>query len=159
MTTKQATLRNYEVFMPILESLPYTHRYWSELRSQYFPQEEIVDERVAGLILAQLTNVLNRVADMTDEFFDDCECKKKPCLMFHNQDYPVIQDFTLDEGYRLKTTILNDVQKKYKVEVIHENTLDNPLIIEQHIMYGGVKMETRFKDNNRQEIETVIEEV
>ena len=159
MTTKQATIRNYQVFMPILERLPYEHRYWNELRSQYFPHEEIVNERVANLILAQLTNVLNRVADMTDEFFDDCECKKKPCLMFHNQDYPVIQDFTLDEGYRLKTTILNDVQKKYKVEVIHENTLDNPLIIEQHIMYGGVKMETRFKDNNRQEIETVIEEV
>ena len=158
ISQKQIALRNYEVFFPILENLAYEHRYWDALRKEYFPHETIVDERVANLILTQITNIINNTNEMTDEEFDDSECVKTPCLKFHDQAHPVITEYSLDQEYRLKNTILDDLKKKFKVELIHESELENPLIIEQHILYGGIKKETRYKDDARSGIETVFEE-
>jgi len=159
MTTKEATIINYEVFIPILKKLPYTHRYWLEFRDQYFPDEPEVNESVATNILAKLDEVLAGVKLMTPEEFEDCECEKKPCLMFHDHTKPIIMPFSLIAEYREQITLLDDSIPTFDLKIVHENDLTNPLIIEQHYLYGGIKRETRYTDETKQEIETIIEEV
>jgi hypothetical protein len=160
MKIKELIIENYEVFMPKLKTLPYTHRYWIAFRDKYFPHELVIDDRVARLIEAQLVNVLNRTRDMTDDEFEDCECSKKPCLAFHDPQYPIIRLCDLDEEYRLEYTPIEDNRNgKLKVKLINKSSLDNPLVLDQDIFYGNIKMENRYKDDTKKEIETVIEEV
>ena len=154
---KDLFLRNYKAFLPRLEKLPYTHRYWGMFRDQYFPTEEVIDERVVRMILNQVQIVINRTENQTEEEFDDCDCNKRMCFSFHNPDYPVIRE-SLMSSQRIKYTIIDDIKEKYKVELINENELDNPLIINQDFLLGGIKVETRFKDNTRKQVESFIEE-
>lgn len=146
--------------MPILKELPYTHRYWLEFRDQYFPNEPEVTASIANMIMSKLEIIINRVKDMTDDEFSDCECKDaKPCLAFHDPQYPVIIDFSLAKDLRQKVTLIDDSVPTVNVEVINKNTLENPLIIEQHYLYGGTKLEIRYTDQSETEIETVIERI
>lgn len=160
MRAKEATIRNYQHFLPILENLPYTHRYWLEFKEKYYPDEPELDDDVASRIITQISESLTKIHDMSDDEFDECDCIKKPCLAFHDPQHKIIRECNIDKNSRLEYTPQEDnVDGKIKVKLISKNDLDNPLVLSRDIFYGNIKHETRYKDNTETEIESVIEEV
>jgi len=137
MHKREATIKNYEVFIPILKGKPLTHRYWHYFNGTYKENlDKIKDgleitQKEADVIIKDLEVMLANIKKMTDKQFEDSTCGEIPCVLLHNPQYKVYKD-----GTEI-SLIEND--KDGSMEVANVEKLED--ITERHYLYGGVMLE------------------
>ena len=135
MTLKEATIKNYTAFIPVLKKLPLTHRYWHYFNNTDIKKGIEITQKEADIIIKDLEVMLLNIKKMTDEQFEDCNCDKVPCVLFHDPQYKVYKDGT-------ETTLIED-NKEASTEVLNVEKIKD--ITERHYFYGGVMVEYTSK--------------
>ena len=137
MTLKEATIKNYTAFIPVLKKLPLTHRYWHYFNGTYKDNLAEIKEGIeitqkeADIVINDLEIMLVNIKAMGDDFFENSNCDKIPCVLFHDPQYKVYKDGT-------ETTLIEN-NKEGNTEVLNIEKLKD--IAERHYLYGGVMVE------------------
>jgi len=110
MHIRELTIKNYTAFIPRLEKLPYTHRYWQEFYEKFIAPTSVSTqekENSSELIIAKMKLLLERIKKMTDKEFDEGDCSKRFCLLFHNPNKTIhLEEFLGD--FRMTKSLVED---------------------------------------------------
>lgn len=141
--------------------MPLTHRYWFWFAGTWRENEKVItsregieiDKKIAEKILINLIVKLDRVKTMSDEEFEKASCDEALCMLFHNPDYPALST----EGIKKKLVFLSEDNYGGVINDVLISNQIYPLVLSRDVIYGNIKQERRYINENKNEIETVFE--
>lgn len=173
MTTREAIIKNYRVFIPVLRSLPLTHRYWHFFLSENLDVDALtalnaeikigktIEQAQANAILNELQSKLTETTRITDQEYDGLVCSEKLTIFFHDPAYPIIttdNDPNFPNTKKREQCVENNKDGRLTSDRITESELNDPLLLEKHICYGGFTLKIKYTNAEKIDTKVVFEE-